>query len=109
GVKKEDKFGHMILFGLGGIFIEVLKDVVNLLAPVSADEVKDGLKELKAYKMIQGTRGMEGVNEALFVDTVCRLSALVSAAPEISELDLNPLLGTQAAVVAVDARIKIEK
>lgn len=109
GVKKEDKFGHMILFGLGGIFIEVLKDVVNLLAPVSADEVKDGLKELKAYKMIQGTRGMEGVNEALFVDTVCRLSALVSAAPEISELDLNPLLGRQAAVVAVDARIKIEK
>ncbi len=109
GVKKEDKFGHLILFGLGGIYIEVLKDVVNLLAPVAKEEVVCGMKQLKAYKMIQGTRGMEGVNEALFVDTVCRLSALVEAAPEITELDLNPLLGTKAAVVAVDARIKIEK
>ncbi len=109
GVKKEDKFGHMILFGLGGIFIEVLKDVQNLLAPVSEGEVLSAMKKLRSYKMIQGVRGMVGVNEEKFAQTVAQLSALVEAAPEIVELDLNPLLGTQSGVVAVDARIRIEK
>ncbi len=109
GVKKEDKFGHMILFGLGGIFIEVLKDVQNMLAPVSKVEVLKALPKLRSYKMIQGVRGKEGVNEELFAETVVRLSALVNVAPEIAELDLNPLLGTATAVIAVDARIRIEK
>lgn len=109
GVKKEDKFGHMILFGLGGIFIEVLKDVQNMLAPVSKVEVLKALPKLRSYKMIQGVRGKEGVNQELFAETVVRLSALVNVAPEIAELDLNPLLGTATAVIAVDARIRIEK
>lgn len=109
GVKKEDKFGHMILFGLGGIFIEVLKDVQSLLSPVSESDVLISMKKLKAYKLIQGVRGQKGVNEALFAQTVARLFELVAIAPEITELDLNPLLGTPNSVVAVDARIRIEK
>lgn len=109
GVKKEDAFGHMILFGLGGIFIEVLKDVKTVLAPVSKDEVLREMKQLASYKIIEGVRGQQGVNEEMFADIITRLSALVQVAPEIYEMDLNPLLGTENSVVAVDARIRIEK
>jgi len=109
GVKKEDKFGHMILFGLGGIFIEVLKDVRAVLAPITKAEVLDEIKELKSYKIIQGVRGMDPVDEDKFADIIVRLSALVQVAPEIVELDLNPLLGSKNNVVAVDARVRIDK
>jgi len=109
GVKKEDKFGHLILFGLGGIFIEVLKDVRTTLAPLGKAEALAELKKLKSYKIIQGVRGMEGVDEYLFADILVRLSALVKVAPEIAEMDLNPLLGNKRKVVAVDARIRIAK
>ncbi len=109
GIKKEEKFGHLILFGLGGIFIEVLKDVRSTLAPLSRDEIRRELKKLKSYKLIQGVRGQDGVNEEQFAETLLRLSALVRLAPEIAEMDLNPLLGTPQQVVAVDARIRIAK
>ncbi|MFA5420176.1 MAG: acetate--CoA ligase family protein, partial [Bacteroidales bacterium] len=109
GIKREDKFGHMILFGLGGIFIEVLKDVQKMLAPVTEGEVLTAMTRLRAFKLIQGVRGQQGVNQELFARAVAKLSALVEVAPEIAELDLNPLLGTSKSVVAVDARIRIEK
>jgi len=107
GAKFEDKFGHMVLAGMGGIFIEVLKDVSTVLSPVSEEEAEKMIKSLKSYKLIKGTRGQEGINEAKFVDIIVRLSALVEAAPEILEMDLNPLLGTEKDIIAVDARIKI--
>jgi acetyltransferase len=91
----------MILFGLGGIFIEVLKDVRAVLAPITKAEVLDEIKELKSYKIIQGVRGMDPVDEDKFADIIVRLSALVQVAPEIVELDLNPLLGSKNNVVAV--------
>lgn len=109
GAKYEPKFGHMILCGLGGIFIEVLKDVQTALSPVSHEEAYSMIRNLKSYKIIQGIRGQEGVNEAAFADVIVRLSALCTAAPEIAEMDINPLLGNANGVVAVDARIRIEK
>lgn len=109
GVKYEEKFGHMILFGLGGIFIEVLKDVRNVLAPVSFEEVLSEIKLLRSYKIIEGVRGKEGVDEDLFADIIVSLSTLVSIAPEIIEMDLNPLLGKKESIIAVDARIRIQK
>ena len=109
GAIKDPKFGHQIFFGLGGIFIEVLKDVQSALAPITADEAKEMLKQLKGYKILQGVRGQEGVNIDLYADQVARVSALVQAAPEIAEMDLNPLLGNPRYVTAVDARIRIEK
>ena len=109
GAMREPLFGHQILCGLGGIFIEVLKDVQAGLAPIGTQEAKNMIKRLKGYKMIQGTRGQEPVNEDIYADQVARVSALVQAAPEIAEMDLNPLLGSSTAVVAVDARIRIEK
>ena len=109
GASKEEKFGHQILFGLGGIFIEVLKDVKAALAPVGKQEALELIKLLRGYKILKGVRGQEPVNEELFADTISRVSALVSIAPEIAEMDLNPLLGTSKTITAVDARIRVEK
>lgn len=109
GASREAKFGHQVLFGLGGIFVEVMKDVQAALAPVNADEAKSLIQKLRGYKIIKGVRGQEPVNEDTFAETVARVSALVQAAPEIAEMDLNPLLGTAKGLTAVDARIRIEK
>lgn len=109
GASREAKFGHQVLFGLGGIFVEVMKDVQAALAPVNAEEAKSLIQKLRGYKIIKGVRGQEPVNEDKFAETVARVSALVQAAPEIAEMDLNPLLGTAKGLTAVDARIRIEK
>ena len=109
GAIKDPKFGHQIFFGLGGIFIEVLKDVQSALAPITAAEAKEMLTKLRGYKILQGVRGQEPVNLDLYADQIARVSALVQAAPEIAEMDLNPLLGNPRYVTAVDARIRLEK
>jgi acetyltransferase len=109
GAKREDKFGHLVLCGLGGIFIEVLKDVNAGIVPIAQTEALDLIRRLKSYKILQGVRGQEPVNEEHFAEIVTRVSALMSAAPEIFEMDLNPLLGRKDRVVAVDARIRIER
>jgi acetyltransferase len=109
GAIRDAKFGHQIFFGLGGIFIEVLKDVQSALAPISAAEAKEALTHLRGYKILQGVRGQEPVNLDLYADQIARVSALVQAAPEIAEMDLNPLLGNPRYVTAVDARIRLEK
>ncbi len=109
GAKFEPKFGHLVLCGMGGIFIEVLKDVAAGLSPLTREEALGMIRSLKSYKIIKGVRGQQGVNEAMFADVMVRLSALLSAAPEIVELDFNPLLGSPERVVAVDARICLKK
>jgi acetyltransferase len=107
GAKREPGFGHLVVCGLGGIFVEVLKDVSSALAPCSVPEALHMIRSLRGYKIIQGIRGQEPVNEAAFAEIVVRVSQLCCAAPEIAELDLNPLLAAGNQVVAVDARIRI--
>ncbi len=109
GAKYEEKFGHVVLCGLGGIFVEVLKDVSSGLAPLSYEEAYSMIRSLKAYKIIQGTRGQKGVNEDKFAEIIVRLSTLLRFATEIKEMDINPLLATNKDVIAVDARIRVEK
>jgi acyl-CoA synthetase (NDP forming) len=109
GIKAEGNFGHLLLAGAGGIFIEILNDVSSSLVPVNYSEAQHMVKSLKSYKVIKGARGQSGTDELLFVEIIARLSLLVEAAPEIVELDLNPLIGTEKSVIAVDARIRIEK
>lgn len=109
GAKREDKFGHMILCGMGGIFVEVLKDVKAGLSPLKKSEALEMIRGLKSYKLIQGIRGQEGVDENLFADIMTRLSALMEAAPEIFEMDLNPLLGKGNQIIAVDARCNVSR
>jgi acetyltransferase len=109
GAKRENSFGHVVMCGLGGIFVEAIKDVNTALSPVSKGEADSMIKSLKGYTMIKGTRGQEGVNQFLFSEAIRRVSALCNAAPEICEMDLNPLLGNSKQVIAVDARIKISR
>ncbi len=109
GAIRDAKFGHQVFFGLGGIFIEVLKDVQSSLVPISATEAKEALTKLRGYKILQGVRGQQPVNVDVYAEQIARVAALVMAAPEIAEMDLNPLLGNPKNVVAVDARIRIEK
>lgn len=108
GAKYEPRFGHVVLCGLGGIFVEVLEDVSSGLAPLTYDEAYAMIRSLKSHRIIQGTRGRPGVNERQFADVIVRLSTLLRFATEIKELDLNPLLGTPAGVTAVDARFRVE-
>lgn len=109
GAKYEQKFGHVVLCGLGGIFVEVLQDISSGLAPLSYAEAYSMIHSLRAYKIIKGARGQEGVNEDKFAEIIVRLSTLLRFATEIKEMDINPLLGTKKQVIAVDARIRIEK
>ena len=109
GAKYEPRFGHIVLCGLGGIFVEVLKDVSSGLAPLSYSEATSMIHSLRTYKIIKGTRGQAGVNERKYAEIIVRLSTLLRFATEIKEMDINPLLADGDDVVAVDARIRIEK
>ncbi|WP_318350499.1 acetate--CoA ligase family protein [Aquipluma nitroreducens] len=109
GAKYEDKFGHIILCGIGGIFVEVFKDVTSGLAPLTMCEAAAMIKNLRAYRIIKGYRGKNGVKERKFAEIMVRLSTLLRFAVEIKELDINPLLGDGDKIIAVDARIRIEK
>jgi len=109
GAKYEPKFGHVILCGIGGIFVEVFKDVTSGLAPLSRDEALSMIRNLKAYPIIKGFRGHAGVNREKFAEIIVRLSSMLRFATEIKEMDINPLMGSGNKIVAVDARITIEK
>ena len=109
GAKYEPTFGHNVLCGLGGIFVEVLKDVQYSLAPLSQPEAQHMVRALKSYKIIQGMRGQKGLNEELYVRIIMRLSTMLRYATEIKEMDINPLLADSEHVTAVDARIRVEK
>ena len=107
GAKYEERFGHVVLCGLGGIFVEVLKDVSSGLAPLTYPEAYSMIHSLRGYKIIKGTRGQKGVNEQKYAEIIVRLSTLLRFATEIKEIDINPLLADEHNVTAVDARIRI--
>lgn len=109
GAKYEPRFGHIVLCGLGGIFVEVLKDVSSGLAPLSVSEAESMIHSLRGYKIIKGTRGQKGINEHKYMEIIVRLSTILRFATEIKEMDINPLLADADNVVAVDARIRLEK
>jgi len=109
GVVKEAGFGHAVLCGLGGIFIEVLEDVSASISPISTKEAYRMIQSLKGYKLIQGIRGNGGIDETKFVEVIRKVSALVEVAPEIQEMDMNPLFGNIDSIITVDSRIRIEK
>jgi acyl-CoA synthetase (NDP forming) len=109
GASYEPTFGHVILCGIGGIFVEVLKDTTSGLAPLTFDEANSMIRNLKAYPIINGFRGKPGVSRTKFADIMVRLSTMLRFTKEIKEMDLNPLIGRGDKIVVVDARIRIER
>ncbi|MGA8242164.1 MAG: acetate--CoA ligase family protein [Desulfobacterales bacterium] len=107
GAKAEEGLGHLIMFGLGGIHVEVLKDVVFNLTPLSTAEAKEMLASIKGAPLLKGVRGRKGVNCDRLEEIILRLSQLVSDLPAIKEMDLNPVMAFEDRAVVVDARISI--
>ncbi len=108
GVKKEGDFGHLILCGLGGIFVEVLRDYASGLAPLTRDEALRMIRSLKSHALFKGVRGKKPVSEEAFAEILVKLSRLTEQVPQIAEMDLNPLLAEGEKIIVVDARIRVD-
>ena len=107
GAKAEEGLGHMIMFGLGGVYVEIMKDVVFNLTPVTGEEAEEMLSEIKGAALLTGVRGQPGVDRMALKEIIQRLSQLVSDLPAIQEMDLNPILAFEDKAIVVDARISI--
>jgi len=107
GAKAEEGLGHAVVFGLGGIHVEVLKDVVFNLTPISAPEAHEMLAAIKGAALLTGVRGQAGVNRDKLAEILQRLSQLLGDLPEIREMDLNPVMAFKDRAFVVDARISL--
>jgi acetyl-CoA synthetase (ADP-forming) len=108
GSTKDPTFGPTIMFGLGGIFVEVLKDVSFRLSPLSRRDAEEMIREIRSYKILEGARGMPKVDQEALVDILMKTSRMLSECPEIKELDLNPVLVYKQGAKIVDARVILE-
>ena len=108
GAVTDGSFGKLVAFGLGGVLVEVLKDITFRLAPVTKDEALSMLDSIQAAEMLKGVRGGDPVNREALADMIVRVSQLVNDYPEISELDLNPVFATKDGAIAADVRIVVD-
>lgn len=108
GMTKDATFGSALMFGLGGIFVEVLEDVAFRIAPLSRRDAYEMIQEIKAYKILTGVRGRDPVDIDALVDILQKVSDLVIAFPEINQLDLNPVIAFPQGAKIVDARMILE-
>src|SRR5215208_4620685 len=108
GAMTDNSFGKLVAFGLGGVLVEVLKDVTFRLAPATRDDALSMLDGIQAAEMLRGVRGGEAANREALADIIVKVSQLVSDFPEISELDLNPVFATAKGAIAADVRIVVD-
>jgi acetate---CoA ligase (ADP-forming) subunit beta len=108
GAIKDPQFGQTVMFGLGGIFVEILKDVNFRIAPLTTDDAKEMITQLKAYPLLKGYRNTPPADIDALVSILCSTSRLIMDNPEIKELDLNPVMAYQKGAKTVDARIILE-
>ncbi len=108
GMNNDPQFGPLLMFGLGGIYVEILKDVSFSLTPVSHKEAQEMVESIQTFPLLSGVRGQQGVDIESIVEAIMRVSQLVEDLPEISELDINPLLAFEDGVVAADVRMTLD-
>jgi acetyl-CoA synthetase (ADP-forming) len=108
GAIKDPQFGHTIMFGLGGIFVEILKDVTFRIAPLTMEDAMEMIREIKGYPLLKGYRGQPPADENAIIDTIMKTSKLLTDFPQISQLDLNPIFIYEKGAKIVDARIILE-
>ena len=109
GMSKDPQFGPVLMFGLGGILVEVLKDVSFRIVPLTRRDAREMIHEIKGYPILEGYRGQEPASVEKLEDTLLKLSEFVEAHQEIKEIDLNPIFAYQDGLTAVDARIILEE
>jgi acetyl-CoA synthetase (ADP-forming) len=109
GTSKDPQFGPVIMFGLGGIFVELLKDVSFRVIPVERKDAQEMIEEIKGFPLLQGYRGKEPANISVLTDIILKISKFIEANPIVKELELNPIFVYRDRAVAVDARILLEK
>ncbi|MHB8880028.1 MAG: acetate--CoA ligase alpha subunit [Thermodesulfovibrionales bacterium] len=109
GITYDRTFGHMIMFGLGGIYVEVLKDVSFRIVPLSEDDADEMIHEIRTFELLKGARGEKPVDLKAIIDSILRLSSLAVDFPGIIELDINPLVAAESGATALDARIILSR
>ena len=107
GMSKDPQFGPVLMFGLGGIFVEVLKDVAFRIVPLEPKDAREMIEEIKGFPVLQGVRGQDPADLAALETLLLKLSEFVEANPQVEELDLNPVFAYKDGAIAVDARIVI--
>ncbi|HBV98324.1 MAG: hypothetical protein JL50_19810 [Peptococcaceae bacterium BICA1-7] len=105
GMARDPQFGPMLMFGLGGILVEVLRDVAFRIIPLTKKDARDMLSEIKGYPLLKGFRGTAPVDEDALAEALLKLSGFIDQHPEIEELDINPLFASEGGVLAADARM----
>jgi len=108
GMTKDAQFGPVLMFGLGGVWVEVLKDVSFRIVPLTRRDAGEMIKEIKGYPLLEGYRGQEPANTNVLEDILLKVSDFMEKTPEIKEMDINPLFAYKDSAVAVDARIVLE-
>ncbi len=108
GLVADPAYGPVLMFGLGGIYVEVLKDVSFAICPVSDVRARELIREIRGWPILAGVRGQAGIDEAKLVEVIQRLSQLALEHPEITELEINPLLAFPTEVCAVDMRCRVK-
>jgi len=109
GAKRDPQFGPVVIFGLGGIMVEVLKDVSMRICPIEKKEAEEMIREIHAHEVLSGVRGNKGVDIEAIVDAIMKISNLMMKEDNVLELDLNPMFATRRDLVAADARIILKR
>lgn len=109
GMKRDAQFGPVLMFGIGGIFVEIMKDVSFRIAPIDKNEALEMIKEIKGYEVLKGARGTEKANINALADIILKLSKLSIKEKNIMELDFNPVIANKKTAKIADARIIAEK
>ncbi len=105
GMSKDAQFGPVLMFGLGGVLVEVLKDVSFRIVPLAKRDAREMIREIKGYPLLEGYRGQEPVDVANLEELILKVSSFAEQHPEVEELDLNPIFAYSDGAVAVDARV----
>jgi acyl-CoA synthetase (NDP forming) len=108
GMSKDPQFGPVLMFGLGGILVEVLKDVSFRIVPLTRRDAREMIGEIKGYPILEGYRGQEPANLAVLEQLLLKVSEFVDSRPEIAELDINPIFAYSDGALAIDARVILE-
>jgi len=108
GMVRDPQFGPMVMFGVGGIFVELLKDVSFRIVPLAREDAKQMIREIKSFRILEGFRGQPSVNLEELEEILLKISVFIENNPEIREMDINPLVANSDGIIAVDARIILD-